>query len=113
MEEARPLREKAAELSAQARRIKAEFREKRKAKSVSQVQLAALDEKLKQTERDARESQAKGDSIENAAYDLKAVNPNRVTKEDKRTPMQLLEFITAKGREADAALDRLQKLVGR
>jgi type I restriction enzyme M protein len=42
---------------------------------------------------------------------LKAVNPNRVTKEDKRTPDQLLEFIEARGRDADAVLKSLRGLL--
>ena len=61
-------------------------------------------------ERAARESLAKAESIENAVYDLKAVNPNRATEEDTRTPVELLDFIAAKGREADAALSRLRTL---
>jgi hypothetical protein len=44
-------------------------------------------------------------------YDLKAVNPNRVSEEDTRTPAQLLDFIAEKGCEADAALARLRRLV--
>jgi len=63
-------------------------------------------------ERAARESLAKAESIENAVYDLKAVNPNRASEEDTRTPALLLDFVTAKGREADAALARLRDLVG-
>lgn len=110
LEEARPHREKAAELLAQAKTLEDEIRDQRKEKIVAS-KLAALEEELKTIQRAARESLAKGDAIENAAYDLKAVNPNRVTKEDKRTPTQLLEFIDVKGREADGALKRLQKLV--
>lgn len=110
LEEARPHREKAAELSAQAKLLENDLREKRKAKHL-QSKLDELEEKWKAVEREARESLAKGDSIENAAYDLKAVNPNRVTKEDKRTPDQLLEFIAAKGLEADAALKSLRGLI--
>jgi hypothetical protein len=44
-------------------------------------------------------------------YDLKAVNPNRVTETDRRTPLELLETIATQGREADAALTRLRSLV--
>lgn len=110
LEEARPHREKAAELSAQVKLLETDLREKRKAKHL-QSKLYELEEKWKAVEREARESLAKGDSIENAAYDLKAVNPNRVTKEDKRTPDQLLEFIATKGQEADAALKSLRGLI--
>ena len=97
-------------MSAQAKALEDDLRDQRKEK-IAAAKLATLEEELKTIQRAARESLAKGDAIENAAYDLKAVNPNRVTKEDKRTPTQLLEFIDAKGREADGALKRLQKLV--
>ena len=53
----------------------------------------------------------KAEKIEDAVYDLKAVNPNRASEEDTRTPAQLLDFIDAKGHEADAALTRLRSLI--
>ena len=87
------------------------MKEKKKAKTVSESQLAALEEECKGVERAARASLAKAESIENAVYDLKAVNPNRASEEDTRTPAQLLDFIAAKGREADAALARLRGLL--
>ena len=34
-------------------------------------------------------------TIEEASYDLKAVNPNRVTETDHRTPVELLNTIAA------------------
>ena len=44
-------------------------------------------------------------------YDLKAVNPNRPTDTDTRTPAELLEEIEAHGRElADALADLRQAL---
>jgi len=44
-------------------------------------------------ERETREAE----EIEARNYDLKAVNPNRKTAEDTRTPEELLAFIEAKG----------------
>ena len=111
VEEARPHREKATELSAQAKTLEDDWRDKRKAKTTSEAKLAALEEKWKAVEREARESPSKAVTIEAAAYDLKAVNPNRVSNEDTRTPMALLDFIADKGNEADAALARLRELV--
>lgn len=111
LEEARPHREKAAALSAEAKVLEDEFRENRKAKTFNETKLAELEKQWKDVGRDARESQAKGDAIENAAYDLKAVNPNRITKEDKRTPKELLDFIGAQGQEVEAAIARLRQLV--
>lgn len=111
IEEARPHRVKAGELFAQAKSLEDDWREKRKAKKVTEARLAELEEHWKAVERAARESLAKSEDIENAAYDLKAVNPNRVSQEDTRTPAELLDFITEKGREADAALTRLRSLI--
>ena len=110
LEEARPHREKFIALAASAKVLEYAFRDGRKEKKLNPEKLAALEEKWKAVDREARESLAKAETIENAAYDLKAVNPNRVTKEDKRTPVQLLDFIAVKGREADAALHSLREL---
>ena len=46
--------------------------------------------------------------IEAKNYDLKAVNPNRKTIEDTRTPEELLAFIEAKGREVTGQLAALK-----
>ncbi len=113
LEEARPHREKAAEFAAQAKALGDEMRDKKKAKHPDKAALAALEEKAKTLDREAREAQAKADSIEDAAFDLKAVNANRVAQEDTRTPNEVLTFIVEKGREADAALARLGKLVAK
>ena len=42
--------------------------------------------------------------IEDAVYDLKAVNPNRKANVDDRTPEMLMDIIEAKGREVAEAL---------
>ena len=109
LEDARPHREQAAELNARAADLEKAFRERRNAKTATDEALATMEEAYKATGREARESLAKAESIENAVYDLKAVNPNRVSDEDTRTPAELLDFIATKGREADAALARLRQ----
>lgn len=63
-------------------------------------------------ERDTRELKAKAQSIEDAAYDLKAVNPNAKNEEDSRTPEGLLAVIEAKGREVAEALASLSHETG-
>jgi len=111
LEQAAPYKHKAAELDAQAKELDDALREKRKAKTVSTAELAALEEELRAVERAARESRAKAEAIEDAVYDLKALNPNRASEVDLRTPAQLLDFITEKGREADASVQRLRALI--
>ncbi|MFZ1681570.1 MAG: hypothetical protein WAT70_11190 [Rhizobiaceae bacterium] len=51
---------------------------------------------------------AKATGIENAVYDLKAVNPEKTSDTDTRTPEELLDIIAAKGREIEAALALLR-----
>jgi type I restriction enzyme M protein len=71
--------------------------------------LVRLEEDWKSTLRESREALAKAESIENAVFDLKAVNPNRTNNEDTRTPEELVAIIKEKGREADAAFRAIAK----
>ena len=58
----------------------------------------------------SREAANKAESIENAVYDLKAVNPHRKAVVDTRTPAELLDLIEEKGREVASALAVLRSL---
>lgn len=55
---------------------------------------------------EARELANRAQSIEDAVYDLKAVNPNRQADVDKRTPSELLDIIGQRGREVAEAWPR-------
>jgi type I restriction enzyme M protein len=110
LEAARPLRERAAERFAQAKEREQAWRAARKG---DETKLAELEATWRAMEREARETLAQADAIEDATYDLKAVNPNRATEEDTRSPAELLDFIETKGREADAALGKLRELIGK
>lgn len=66
-------------------------------------------EKAKALLKESREDSAKAKEIEDAVYDLKAVNPNRKPVVDTRTPEELLDLIEAKGREIVEALAVLRK----
>ena len=48
-------------------------------------------------------------AIEDALYDLKAVNPHTQPVEDTRTPEELIAIIEAKGREVAKALALLRQ----
>jgi type I restriction enzyme M protein len=50
----------------------------------------------------------KAQAIEDAVYDLKAVNPNAKNEQDTRTPEELLDLIEAKGKEVAEALMTLR-----
>ena len=111
LEEARPFREEAAEGFASAKGLEEKLRDARRSKAATDEQLSALEEELKALLRVARDAKESAESIENAVYDLKAVNPNRTDNQDKRTPGELLDFIDERGKDADAALARLRALV--
>ncbi len=68
--------------------------------------LAKAEAEFKALLKAARDAKAKADAIENAVYDLKAVNPNRKATGDTRTPADLIE---AKGREIAETLALLRK----
>ena len=112
LEEARPYHDQAAKLFSEAKTLEGELKDKRKGKATSEDKLAKLEERWKCVLSNARENDSKAQTIEDAVYDLKAVNPNKTDDSDKRTPAQLLDVIAAKGNEADAAFTRLQTLIG-
>ena len=66
-------------------------------------------ESIKALTKEARKLDAKAEDIDNAVYDLKAVNPNKKSEVDTRTPDELLALIEAKGREIAAALEVLRR----
>ena len=102
------LRAEAAKPLAEAEELMARVKELKKAKRPKKSEIAALEAEAKEMAKEGRELMAKAQSMEDAAFDLKAVNPNRKTEEDKRTPAELLDFIEAKGKEVAEALAELR-----
>ena len=111
LEEARPLRESAIQLSTQATALEDTFKERKKSGKATKKALEKLEQDWKAKLKESRDATAKAEAIENAVYDLKAVNPDRINTDDQRTPSQLLTVIAEKGREADSVLERLQGLI--
>ncbi len=68
-------------------------------------------EQAQAADKAGREALGKAQAIEDAVYDLKAVNPREKKITDKRTPAELLAAIEEKGREVDAALAKLRALL--
>ena len=113
MEKAHPFHEKAIARFAEAETAEAAYREKKQAAKPRRAELDALEQKWKTLLREARDNHSEATTIENAVYDLKAVNPNRVTETDTRTPAELLDTIAAQGRTADDALSKLRHLLSK
>lgn len=109
-EDAQPHKDEAARCKAEAGSLK----EKLKALKASKArpeEIKALETKLYDTEKAARESQSKADAIEAAVYDLKAVNPNAIVKGDTRTPEEVIQSIAEQGKIVADALAELRGLL--
>jgi hypothetical protein len=82
-----------------------------KAANGKDEKIEALEAKIAEQERAAREAKAKADAIDAAVFDLKAVNPNAVVRIDTRTPEQVIESIAEQGRIVATALETLRGLL--
>jgi type I restriction enzyme M protein len=109
-DEAAPFKKQATAKQQEANRWKVQLAELKKAKSPRKKKVADAEQQIAQLTKEARELSARAQDIEEAVYDLKAVNPNRKTEEDTRTPEELLDVIEAKGREVAEALAALRAL---
>lgn len=110
LEAARPFHERAAQHTARAKDLEERFRDLRRSPRATVQQKEAAEAKWKATLKDAREAQSKAGAIEAAVFDLKAVNPNRPSDVDERTPGELLTVIEQKGAEVESALAHLREL---
>jgi type I restriction enzyme M protein len=103
--EAEPLRVQSAQLSTDAVKIREKIKELKKENNPD---FADLSEEATALEREVRELEGKAQGIEDAVYDLKAVNPHAKTVDDTRTPEELLDLIESKGREVQEAIKILR-----
>jgi type I restriction enzyme M protein len=108
-EEAHPLKEQAIAKSRQAAQLNERLKELKKAKPRKEKAITEAETAIATLTRDARDLAAKAKEIEDAVYDLKAVNPNKKPDVDDRTPEDLIALIEAKGREIAAALATLRQ----
>jgi type I restriction enzyme M protein len=106
--EARPFKEIANRKGQEVEQWKERAGELKKGKPVDEAALAAAEEQVRSLTKDARAAAGKAKEIEDAVYDLKAVNPHRKPEIDTRTPEELLDIIEAKGREIAEALAQLR-----
>jgi len=102
--EAEPLRAQAAQLASEGAKLRERIKELKKEIYPDLAEISALSEKALASEREARELEGKAQAIEDAVYDLKAVNPHAKNEQDTRTPEELLDLIETKGREVAETL---------
>jgi type I restriction enzyme M protein len=122
--EAEPIRAQAAKATGQASKIREQMKElanqiklfelspNTRDKAIAlQDKASALIVQAGKLDTEARELNAKAQAIEDAVYDLKAVNPHAKAEEDTRTPAELIAFIEAKGKEVAEALNRIAEFM--
>jgi len=108
-EESAPIKREANAKEQEAARWKEELAKLKKAKPRDQAKIDEVNGRIKDIRKEARDLLRRAEAIDNAVYDLKAVNPNAVAEEDTRTPEELLDLIEAKGREIDEAVASLRR----
>ena len=109
-EEARPFKEQAAAKSRELAERHDRVKELKAANPQDEAALAEAQATAAALKREASHLAARAKAIEDAVYDLKAVNPNARNHEDARTPEELLDLIEAKGWEVADAIAELRRL---
>jgi type I restriction enzyme M protein len=108
-EQARPLKERATAKSQQAAQWSQRVADLKKARPHDDRAIEEAEAKVKELTRDSRDLAAKAKEMEDAVYDLKAVNPHKKPNMDTRTPEELMNIIEAKGKEVAEALAALRR----
>jgi len=74
-------------------------------------EVESVRQKIRELEKQIRAIEARAQQVEDAAFDLKAVNPRAKANEDTRSAAELLSLAEAKGRQVEEALARLRRLL--
>ncbi|NLH98054.1 MAG: N-6 DNA methylase [Chthonomonadales bacterium] len=109
-EEAQPFKDQSKAKTQEAARWNERLKELKKAKPRDDAAIAEAEAKAKELAREAKGLAAKAKEIEDAVYDLKAVNPHKKPVVDTRTPEELMALIEAKGQEIAEALAALRSV---
>ncbi len=107
---AQPFRQTERDKKAEAEDARDRLAALKKARPRNEKAITRAEEHLAALTREARDAANRAQSIEDAVYDLKAVNPNKRTEMDSRTPAEILDLIEAKGREVSEALAVLRAM---
>lgn len=111
-EDARPFKDTAQAKRQESDAVKDRLATLKNTRPRDEEAVAAAEADISRLAKESREASARAESIENAVYDLKAVNPNRKADVDTRTPTELLDLIDAKGREVTEAVAALRQMTG-
>jgi type I restriction enzyme M protein len=108
--QAEPFKQKVRELENESYKVKEKVKQLKAESPQNKDKIAELQTKIAELDFEAKENRTKAETIENAIYDIKAVNPNAKDTTDKRTPKELLSFIAEKSLEVESALTMLERI---
>ncbi|MFJ1253846.1 N-6 DNA methylase [Cupriavidus sp. CuC1] len=108
--EMQPLLDEASTLKSTVVDLKEQLKRLKKDKA-AMVELDTLDAQIREKDKAAHDLEAQAAAIDAAVFDLKAVNPNAVTKVDERTPAQIIQNVQDQARIVSEALARLNALM--
>jgi type I restriction enzyme M protein len=108
--EMQPLLDEATQVKAAVVDLKEQLKRLKKDKAC-EAELLALNTRILEKDKAARDLETQAASIDAAVFDLKAVNPTAVVDVDTRTPQQIISNIEAQGRIVADALARLNILM--
>lgn len=109
-DDARPFRTTETEKKAAADLVKDRLSTLKQARPKDDSAIEAAVAEIAGLLRESRDAASKAQAIEDAVYDLKAVNPNKKAEVDDRTPAELLDLIELRGREVTEALATLRAM---
>jgi type I restriction enzyme M protein len=107
-DQATPLKEQSTKKGQESALWAQKAAELKKAKPRNDQAIEEAETKSKELARESRDLAARAKEIEDAVYDLKAVNPYKKQIVDDRTPEELINIIEAKGKEIAEALAALR-----
>jgi len=109
-DDARPFRQIETAKKAEADLAKDRLSTLKQARPKNDAAIEAADTEVAALLRESRDAMNKAQAIEDAVYDLKAVNPNKKAAIDTRTPAELMDLIEVKGKEVAEALAALRAM---
>lgn len=108
VDKARPLKDQVNAKNQRIAQLALKLADLKKAKKRNEQAIEDTTEVIAELTRESRDFAAKAKEIEDAVYDLKAVNPHKKPDVDERTPGELMNIIEAKGQEIADALALLR-----
>lgn len=109
-EDMQPLLDEAATIKATVVDLKEQLKWLKKDKA-DKATVDGLSQRIKESEKAAKDLENKAADIDAAVFDLKAVNPHAVVELDTRTPIEILENIKVQGETITKVLKSLERLL--